>query len=600
MPRSQGLPKAARWETSIEGERNFAAAGLLVAAVVAAYANSFLGPFVFDDVNSIVENPSIRHLRSWRVLAAPSDAITAVGRPVLNVSLAINYAIGGLNVWDYHAANLAIHVLGALALFGVVRRTLLLPALAERLGRASRALALVVALLWALHPLQTESVTYIVQRAEAIVSLFYLLTLYCVLRGVTSSRGRAWYAAATAACGLGMASKEIMVSAPLIVLLYDRTFVCGSFREALRRRKGLYLGLSATWALLALLVYLSHGRGESAGFNMGMTVWEYARTQFGCIVHYLRLAFWPAPLILDYGTDVADTAAQIVPCAVAVGLLLTATATALIRWPRWGFLGAWFFAILAPTSTVVPIVSQVEAEHRMYLPLAAVVTLGVLGAYAGLRLGCRRFARAGASAPQTPSPWRRRAAGAIVLAAAAALGCATWQRNQDYRSAMAILKDTLDKCPSNFRVRAAYAAELANTDPDAALRQADLAVAQEPSFATSYFLRAGIYQAKGLPDAAIRDLGKAVELRPRYAAAYGKRAAAYSSMEQYDAALKDCDRAIELKPDSAEAYNNRAVVRYRMKAYEQAWADVRTCRGLGGAPESEFVEALKKASGASE
>jgi Flp pilus assembly protein TadD len=576
---------------------NCAAAALLVLAVIAAYANSFLGPFLFDDVNSIVENPSIRQLWSWRVLSPPPDAITMASRPVVNLSLAINYALGGLNVWDYHAANLAIHIVAALALLGIVRRTLLLPALAGRLGGASTGLALAVALLWALHPLQTESVTYIVQRAESLVGLFYLLTLYCVLRGVASSRRAFWYVAATAACALGMASKEVMVSAPLVVLLFDRIFVSGSFAKALRIRRRLYLGLSATWAILAWLVYIARVVPAEGVFNVGMTSWQYARTQFYYIIHYLRLALWPSPLVLDYGVTVATSATQIVPYAIVVVLLLAVTAMALVRRPKLGFLGIWFFAILAPTSSFVPLAGQVAAERRMYLPLAAVIALTVLAAYAGLAQGRRRLARQADSAPGRTPAWLRATAWTTVLAAATALGAATWQRNQSYRSALSILADTVEKCPSNFRARAAYAGELVESDPDAALWEADLAVGQKPDYAVAYDARGCARQAKGLPEAAIRDFDQAVALKPRYAKAYSDRAVAHGSMEQYDAAVKDCDKAIELKPSFAGAYNNRAVAHYRLKDYRSSWADVRTCMDLGGVPAPEFLEALRKSSG---
>ena len=103
-------------------------------------------------------------------------------RPLVGFTLAVNYAIGGLEPWGYHAVNLAVHILAALVLFGLVRRTLPNPRLRERIGGAATALALVVALLWLLHPLQTESVTYVSQRAEALMGLFYLLTLYCTAR----------------------------------------------------------------------------------------------------------------------------------------------------------------------------------------------------------------------------------------------------------------------------------------------------------------------------------------------------------------------------------------------------------------------------------
>jgi hypothetical protein len=243
------------------------AAGLIVLATVGAYHNSLVGAFVYDDQGAIDDNPTIRQL--WPIgpaLSPPPDAVTVSGRPLLNLSLAINYAISGLNVRSYHAANLMIHIAAALLLFGILRRTFLLPVLRDRFGKAATPLALASALIWAVHPLQTESVTYTVQRAESLMGFFYLLTLYCVIRGagfgwregvggvfaptichvedaltekdsrpleivssaVSGEKGDCrllwlWYAAAVLACLLGMACKEVMVTAPLIVLLYDRT-----------------------------------------------------------------------------------------------------------------------------------------------------------------------------------------------------------------------------------------------------------------------------------------------------------------------------------------------------------------------------------------
>src|SRR5271170_509528 len=152
---------------------------LIVAAGLLAYRKSYGGPFVFDDPPSILYNATIRHLWPfWSVLRPPhGEGITVGGRPVLNLSLAVNYAISGTRVWSYHALNLLIHILAGLTLFGIVRRTL------ERVGSGDLArpylLGLAITLLWILHPLQTESVTYVVQRAESLMGLFYLLTLYC-------------------------------------------------------------------------------------------------------------------------------------------------------------------------------------------------------------------------------------------------------------------------------------------------------------------------------------------------------------------------------------------------------------------------------------
>ena len=124
------------------------------------------------------------------------------------------------------------------------------PALRERFGAKATWIAVAVALLWALHPLQTESVTYVVQRAESLMGLFYLLTLHGLVRAVVSPNPQAWFAVSAGACLCGMASKEVMVSAPLIVLLFDRTFVAGTFAAAWRQRWKYYVALSATWILL--------------------------------------------------------------------------------------------------------------------------------------------------------------------------------------------------------------------------------------------------------------------------------------------------------------------------------------------------------------
>ena len=219
------------------------AAICLVGAILAAYHNSFSGPFVFDDSAAIVGNPTIRHLSALgEVLSPPREGGQTVGgRPVVNLSLAVNYALGGTEVRGYHVFNLGVHALGALLLFGVARRTLLQPALRERFGPAATPLALAVAGLWAVHPLQTESVTYTIQRAESLMGLWYLLTLYGFIRGidqeagvrsqVTESNRQAtkdewssdprshlspvsrllppvlWFLLAVAACALGMATK---------------------------------------------------------------------------------------------------------------------------------------------------------------------------------------------------------------------------------------------------------------------------------------------------------------------------------------------------------------------------------------------------------
>ncbi len=255
---------------------------LIVFAALVAYHNCFAGPFIFDDVASVTENLRIRHLWPiWDALTPSANSMVG-GRPMVSFSLALNYALGGLAVGGYHALNLVIHILAGLTLYGVIRRTLLQPALREQFGSASGRLALAVAVLWTVHPLQTEAVTYVSQRCESLMGLFYLLTLYCFIRGADSPRSGEWFTLSVVTCLLGMASKEVMVTAPAMVLLYDRIFVSGSFREAWTRHLRLYLGLAGTWLLLVYLMTGLHYR--AVGFGLGIPWWAYALTESRAVV----------------------------------------------------------------------------------------------------------------------------------------------------------------------------------------------------------------------------------------------------------------------------------------------------------------------------
>jgi len=400
----------------------------LVAGSIGAYHNSFSGPFIYDDAPAILDNRSIRHL--WPLTAALNpphgEGLTVEGRPVLNLSLAINHPFGGTSVTGYHAANLSIHLLAGLVLFGIVRRTL-----AGRDPDCARFAAAAVALIWLVHPLQTEAVTYVIQRAESLMGLFYLLTLYCFLRSTSPTGSSAWVAEASKAFGarprtgpetlgafrypsqsirwdwlsvvcrlLGMATKEVMVTAPVMVSFYDRTFVAGSFREAWRRRWRYYCSLAATWVPLVLLVASTGGnRSGSSGFGAGVSWTAYLMTQFEAILTYLRLAIWPDPLVFEYGTF-WTTPARALPAAAIVLALAIATVWALVRRPALGFLGFWFFGILAPTS-LTPGTTQMIVEHRMYLPLAALIVVFVLGTEALTRRGWK--AMEGGKSPFGPA-----------------------------------------------------------------------------------------------------------------------------------------------------------------------------------------------------
>ena len=181
---------------------------LLLAAGTLAYCNSFGGAFLLDDIPDIVENASVHQF--WpptQVLAAEQNR----SRPVAKLSFAANYALGGKNPWGYHLVNLTLHLIAGLALFGILRRTLRTPRLQARFGAHATPVALAAAALWLVHPLNTQAVTYVVQRYESMMGMFLLLTLYCFIRGHDARRGNAWYALAGVSCALGMCCKQVMV-----------------------------------------------------------------------------------------------------------------------------------------------------------------------------------------------------------------------------------------------------------------------------------------------------------------------------------------------------------------------------------------------------
>ncbi|MEN6457848.1 MAG: tetratricopeptide repeat protein [Thermoguttaceae bacterium] len=554
------------------------AVAIIVLVAAASFSNSFGGSFVFDDEGAIWGNRTIRQLWPiWSPLCPPKHGEPVTGRPVVNFSLAINYAIGGLRVQSYHATNLAIHVAAALLLFALLRRTFLLPTMRDVWGTAATPLALTIALLWAVHPLQTESVTYLAQRSESLVGLFYLLTLYALARIAASAHPFGWCAVAVLACLLGMATKEVMVSAPLVALLYDRTFLAGSFRGAWRRRRGLYLALAATWLPLAWFVATAGGRGGTAGFGQSVGCWAYLGTQFGAIVHYLRLIAWPSPLVFDYGVEVARTAAEIVPYAIVVTLLLVASLVALWRWPRLGFLGVCFFALLAPTSSIVPVATQTIAEHRMYLPLATVLIAATVGVY----WACRRIAGSGRFA-RLVLPWLL---GVAVVVSCATLGTLTFERNKDYRSELAIWQDTAAKSPRNARAHNnlgnAIAAEGRREE---AIMQFQEALQWQPAFPEAHNNLGNALAGLGRSDEAIGQFRLALAARPDYGEAHNNLGSVLASRGQLDEAVRHLRRACEIELDSAAPHANLGLAMVRLGELDEAIAEFR--KALAIQPES--------------
>lgn len=530
----------------------------LTLVVAVAYARTFSVPFLLDDTFNIQSNLTLRSL--WplsRVLSPPPQAGVG-GRPLLNLSFALSYALGRGQVWAYHAGNALVHLAAALTLFGIVRRTLERSCFGPRTSQDAGSLALITAALWAAHPVQTEAVTYISERAESLMGFFYLLTLYGLIRSDAARRRDrwAWRVVAFAACALGMATKEVMATAPAVAVLYDAVFLSGSWRKTWQRNGGLHVALIATWGLLAWLMR-DVGLRE-VGFGGAVSAWTYALTECPVLLRYLELAFWPANLVFYHSPHFASRLASVLPAAVSVLVLLTGSALLLVRRPRAGFCATAFFILLAPTSSFVPILNQPMAEHRLYLPLAALAAGCVVGVHAlvGRRV---RFASA---------------------AMCVALVGLTWARNRDYRSELAIWRDNVAKDPGNSAALNNVAMADLHLGRDAdALPYCRAALRADPKNEKAYNNLGCALSDLGHNDQAIRCFKRALAIRSTFADAWANLGATYAAQGRYRDSLAPLIQAARLDPQDATAENDlgNSLIRLGRPAIAVPWFD----RALG-------------------
>lgn len=509
------------------------------------YAPSLRVPLLFDDLPAVRDNPSIRSLWPLSEALNPPSQLPVAGRPMVNLTFALNHALHGLDVTGYHLVNLLLHAVNGTLLFLLMHRTLRLgwPSMDE--GRAL-ALAGSAAAVWAAHPLHTETVIYITQRTELLAGFFYLLTLLACVRSWAADTRRArtaWGVLAVLACAGAMASKEIAVTLPVMVLLYERTFVSGSFGGAWRRSWRLYAGLAATWLVLLALM-LPGPRSQTVGLHLGISPWESLLTQAGVIVTYLGLCFHPWPLVFFYDLPVVRSLGEAMPEAAIVAGLAGLTALAVWRWPRVGFVGAWVLLILSPTSSLVPISSELAAERRMYLPLAGVIAGVVLGAHWAM----------------TRPRWRgvgRWAWALAVVAWMVLLAGLTLDRQRDYRSAEAIWRDTLEKQPDNAVAHFGLAEALIESGRrDLAIMHYERSLTLQPANAHARYNLAVALAAEGRLTEARDHLRRALESQPEDPQMHNNLGVVLARLGDLDGAAAHFQEALRLDPGSANAARN--------------------------------------------
>lgn len=564
---------------------------LVIGFVCAAlYANSLSVPFLLDDQIEIVRSKEITQLE-------PLHSYLTQARGILKLSLALNYAWGGLEVRGYHLVNVAIHLINGLLVYLLVLVTLRLPYFAGRYDRHAPWLALATSLVFAAHPLQTMAVTYVIQRAESLASLFYLLTLLLFIRGATAAGAgarRLAYGGAVVTSLLAVLTKQVAVTLPFMLLLYQWCFLPRQ-RAAGRLQWVVYALLLGTVAVAVVLSWqylvpqvrdprelLPSIFIPSAGFGVeGVTPWNYLFTQFGVILWYVRLYVLPTRLTFDYGWPLVDGFWRLDVVLPLLCLLAAAAAgvAAVHRYRLASFCIGWFFLTLSPSSSFLPL-RDAAFEHRMYLPLVGLSWLIVVGAYdaapwlaARVRLGSEAVRR--------------------TLAVAAAiwigvLGSVTISRNVVFQDKLRLASDSAQKAPNNWRTQYEYGRLLMEQGrKDEAIVAFQESIRLEPTKGPPRLHLAQIYMERGQLDEAEVHLLAATQAGERsiVAAGYRQLGFLYESRKQPRIAALYFQAAARLMP-------NWSITRRRLAALYE-----RDKNWKGAAREYEDVLKLARESG---
>ena len=526
-----------------DSRRALARVALICLVGVLAYSNTFAVPFHFDGKEFIAANGAIRDLRHVGAIWGywPTRFATFL-------SFAVNYALHGMRVAGYHAVNLAIHVAAACLLWRFIRTTMATPEMREdRLCGHTDALALFAALIFVAHPVQTQAVTYLYQRAASLAACLYLLALSLYAearrRETAGESGRGvglMYCGAWAAGFVGMFAKETAFTLPFAIALYDFCFYPLRDRARVRR----VLPFFALLAVIPLTLLLTGGAqlGKVGSMEslplqersdiLGVTTGDYLLTQFRVLATYMRLLVAPLKQNLDYDYPLSATLWHASTLgALCLHLLLVGLAAVLLRRrPAVAFCILWFFLALSMECGIIRF-RDVIFEYRLYLAVAAYAFLLSMLLHNVLR-------------------HRPRAAAVLLAVAVLAYGGMTYLRNIDWRSELSLWDDTVRKSPNKARPHAwrGYA-----------------------------FMEAGVY------DRALADFNRSLAIYPAYASARQGRALALLSMRRYEDATADLDRLLAARPDSAVGWNARATARRAMKRYPGALSDLDRAAAL--APE---------------
>ncbi len=578
---------------------------------IVIYSNTFNSSFHFDDFTAIVSNLRVRHLAE----------MFTTNRSLTFLSFTFNYYLNGLNVFGYHLFNLIVHLGAAIMIWWFVILTLSMPAMKrERIANHSGLIALFTGLVFVTHPIQTQAVTYIVQRATSMATLFYLasMNLYIKSRLLKyEKRGEViqifCYLGSLITGGMAMLSKETAATLPLMIIFYEFCFI--------KEKKDINWKPLIFFILVSVFFVILGARPEALLDTLknlkGAYQWRYLLTQFRVMVTYIRLFFIPANQNLDYDYPIAK--GLMAPSMFASIFLLVVILLVAIRifskYRLVSFGIFWFFIASLPYLIILP-VKDVIAEHKLYLPMVGcsiflVAAIYYLFSYIFNKKAGRKLI-------------------AVLCAVIAVYSVLTYKRNFVWKDEFTLWNDVVHKSPHKARAYNNRGFAYVNKgDLESAIADFSRAIQIQPDDFSAYNNLANIYDKKGSLDEAIAYYTKAIKINPHNAEIYNNRANMYAKKDNLNGAIADYTKAlrinrkaakaynnrgrlyqlkgnledaiadytkaIQINPDYGVAYNNRAVAYFFKQEYDKSLEDIRRAEELGESVNPEFREELNKA-----
>ena len=530
--------------------------GIIVVGIL-LYSNTFYAAFHYDDYSNIVNNANIHwdeiSLKNFKKLFR-----WFLDRDVSYLTFSLNYYWGGLNVVGYHIFNLTIHVASGILLYLFLFETINLPVNKGKYGEKAEAIAGISSLLWLANAVQTQSVTYIVQRMTSMASLFYVVAFLFFIKGRVSTgiKRLIYWFLTVASFIISLGCKELILTLPILILVYDICFFQKRSLKQIFSDKTTYLWLSVIIILISLLIYFR-------GFinilpTIGFAFKERIYTESRVIMHYISLLAWPIPgkMSLMYSFPLSRT--LFVPYTTFLSLLTLLAAFILAvfnikRQPLLSFCVLWFIITISAESFVVG--PFLVFEHRLYLPSMLFFPLFVI---AGSWI------------------WERgKKGGRVLLIVMAALivsaySINTYMRNFDWIDNHSIYADSAKKYPRNTDAKMSLGAYYYNNDmTDKAIIQFEKVRDLNPRDSTARWYLGKSYYRSGFYSEAIEELNKAINLGEMDYDVYGTIGDAYSLTGSFVEAEVAYRKAIELAADNTQSEKAKAALESVKQKYNK-------------------------------